>query len=558
MLESDDRRKDKAVTTIARWWRAKRCSGKAIYFNPNFNPVSRQHSEAFLLFLNNFSKIPKYLTYFQDQALLADLEQGNWGSERLKHPHVHFSAMNLFAAGKISWEQKATISDIVGTTQSFGRFIPFPILTPHGEFTLEAMKHLLPFLHKALRQDAQKKFSKAALNLFKHQVQQLPLSERYFFLFPQQRLVEEESSPSPHAPIRDDLMSFMETIPVIKAKFLKKIDDTILSYKGIVRLSFGAENILGRIEFGERNWWHVFPRLGQQSIDDIDSLSQRRIRPTSTPEAYALGLSERLENVHGVPHEYPDVVIHDEYHRKVLSILGEDVYCGIERIIKLTRETFGFKWSKDIWTLRDADLLNARMQLHTGKESTTWLFFQVLSATYTLNKLNQCDEETKEALEGKPILRDEKGLPRQIALVFVIDFVKNPQAWRQINIFREFISDDYYDNLIEYAQLLNNHGLFSPNMKSNVVKLMHFIENYQIDTLSQAMKRLQIFDKKPQVLEAYQAQRNNKQVFLGFVNKQPLVAQKSKTRWWDCLGKCCVSPVEEDSAPLAHTRRRGI
>ena len=561
-----------AGTKISQWWRARRSSGKAAVFNPGGN-----HSGAFRLFLNKHKNIPKRLTHFQDQALLEDIEKGVWDSKRFQNNNVHYSLMNLFAAGKIDWEQKATLSDIIETSRVYGRFIPFSILSAEGEFTEAAQTHLLPFLKKSMVYKGQEILSEEELGVFRKAIMQLPESERYFFLFPDQKLDEAGSSPSRHSGLRDNFVGsvFESGLSVIKAtnreygvnseeaalKFIaaaaeKKLEEffdsvttenhpNCLKYQGILKLSFGAENAFGIIDFGRQNWWRVVPRLGYQTIENIEELSQQQIRPTLSPESLHLGLVKEREHLHGMWHEYPEIMSHDDYHRKITAQIGKDVHGAVDRIILLAREIFGFRWSKDIWLLRDFDLSAQPRDLSLCsqddmKRYITRRFSDALQAPYLPNQLENCEEQIRKALQGSLIMMDEHQHPRQIALAFVIDLVRNPQIWNDLNILNDetYYSGSPYEKLIQIAKFLDKNGQFNDNMKENVIKFSHFIQNEsfvppklfgiwplsfgewdsELLSVKLALQNLRALDKEE--IDSYQSVRNNQRVFLGFIRQE--------------------------------------
>ena len=583
-----------AGTKISQWWRARRSSGKSVNFNPTGN-----HSQAFHLFLNNHKNIPKRLTHFQDQALLEDIKNGDWHSERFQKSNVHYSLMNLFAARKIDWQQKATLSDIIETSRVYGRFIPHCILTEAGEFTEQARTHLLPFLKKSVVFEGQEAFSEDELDDFRKSVMTLPLSERFFFIFPEQKLNEQGSSPSRHSLLRDTFihrlfdagLSVIRTMRRQSAKVSQKafleyknavennIDEywqTIttdshaanLKYEGIVKLSCGAENALGLIDAGLKNWWWMVPRLGKQTIDDIDQLSQHKIRPTLAPESMHLGLVHAREHLHGGWHEYPEIVAHDDFHRKGTAMLGDDIHQGVERIITLARETFGYKWSKDIWLLRDFELYmeNRDLKAIDQKEETAYRFASTFFSPYSSDHLENCEEETKEKLKYGHFMMDENKHPRQMALVFVIDLIRNPQVWDEFNILgdEKYYLGLSYEKLIQMAKYLNNKGIFGDSMKDNVIKFSHFIENESfVPTISEdeflpfglwdssdpgiALALEKIKDLETADFEPF---RDNKRVFLGFrrigenvmsPTLDPKASKKNKRCYLSSSNSCMTS-----------------
>jgi hypothetical protein len=533
--DHNQKEKSKAATKIAQWWRKIRSSGKVISFNPNGN-----HSAPFHLFLNHKTDVPKQLTYHQDEALLKVIQSGDWKSERFKTDAVYASLTNLFASGKITWEQHATCCDIVETQRVYGKSIAYPILTAEGEFTKKAKKYLLPFLKKNVVAPHLSEFSHDEITHFKKLISALPLSERFFFVFPEQKFDRGGSSPSRQSELRSTFIAMADAMQVIRA--LKRTMNILfylsstMQYQGILKLSFGAENALGLTEHGPNNWWKMVPRVGKQTIDDIDDLSKDHVRPTRSPISRQLGIEQESEMIHSAMEEYPEIVAHDDYHRKTIALLGENVHQGVERIINIARTTFGFKWSKDIWLLRDFDLtsasLFARMSLSAltldKQQYTSRLFGAALNSVYIPNQLENCTPAVQSALDGKAIMLDPQGNPNQIALAFVIDLVRNPKEWEAIHIVANEIENDKYAHLISMAKNLNELGIFTDDMKANVIKFDHFVKSRASvdlmlkdwgDTEVQNTVKLHFLPFHEKELKRYCAKRNNKEVFLGFVKE---------------------------------------
>lgn len=497
---------------------------------------SADHDGGFEVYLNGHQNIPPSSPQ-RDQALLIAIEQGQWGSELFEDEKTHLSALQLFLSGKIHWSQKATISDVIETQRVYGLMIPCPILTKEGDFTQDAQCFLHPFLFKGMDKIP---LNDQELAKFKALIQALPLSERFFFLYPEQEKDIRGSRPSPHNKIRDEIASgdypFLRLLNVEDFRNKKHPDKnpntSKLCYCGVIRLSFGAENALGLVDVGIDAWYALIPRMGaRQDIDDVERLALLQARLTISGESRVLGLADDLEDIHDVKVPYPDLLSHDDFHRKAYSAFPPNVRKAIEKIINNTREMFRFYWSADIWLLRDSPFFGvveeAKSQIASAKseeERTTRLLDSLLHSLYSSYQTRNCSASLQKALDGSLILFDEKLNPKQIVCYFIVDLAMNPSAWRQFNISdNEDYYQDPYPDLIACAKFLKNNGLFTHNMKANILKFecvtQHIRNDYSPPTtmMGAGFEKLKEID---QHLDEYVSQRNNTLLYLGFSRKK--------------------------------------
>lgn len=441
------------------------------------------------------------------------------------------------------------MSDIIETAQVYGNFIAYPILNEEGELSLDAEKYLKHYLYTPF---SRKPLSPAQMVTFKKLVLALPLSERYFFIF-QQKLDENGSSPALHSLLREQLSDVGPSIirflnlssREIEEEDLEKLysydnpdlDRLLrevtsknhpiqLGYEGILKLSYGGENALGLARFDIDNWVALIPRLGTQTIEDVDYYGMRKSRVTVSGESRLLGFAESKEKVHGVKTVFPDSMAHDEYHRKAKALIGDNVDRGIERIIQQARKVFRYKWSKDLWILRDCDFGAGLQTMACGElgagttEEVTRLFANTLMEDYLYNQLENCTPELSEKLTT--IMFDENKQPRQLALMIVIDLVRNPEIWKNFQITAtENYYKDPYPQLITLAKFLNARDVFNENMKNNILKFQCFIEYQSIKVASSLLGVLQLslekFNEIEKNSDQYQPYRNNNRAFLGFI-----------------------------------------
>jgi len=582
---AQEAKREKAGEKIAHWWRVLRNSGKRVPVNPN-----GQHTQAFRTYLNG-KTVKKRLSFDTDQTLLNNIQAGNLNSTCFQEPDVQLSLLNLFASEQITWQQKATLSSILEGQGSFGAYQAYPIVNNEGDFTEEARRLLLPFLHKGFSDLPDNNLTAEQMDKFLALVSTLPVSERYFFVFPHQKTNGVDSSPSPNNIVRETASNLIINLP--GTKFLNKSSEGTnliaskvlpfrkVSYEGLLKLSFGAENALGLSGYNLEDWFALIPILGKPSIDDVDFLGHRYARPMISSDSISLGLLDRSPETHGSPSVLSDVEAHDLYHRYLASAIGKHVHQGVERIIQITREIFGFRWSKNTWLLRDFDLAGAIITKGVLSQSSpmmqnkyiTKCFLSALQQRYLSNQLENCTPEIKQSYTNEflmftPYKKNEAHsfFPHQMLLVFFIDLIRNQEIWEAYHIVP---NEDYFDlphkSILKMTQYFNKQGLFNHDMKGNVLKLEAFIktqppliqESSDISSyISNVFLRQMLFPPKYELWDApkadsqteilksetralsekveselpsYHACRDNRTVFLGFV-KPPKVKQASEEK----------------------------
>ncbi len=545
---------EQAVTIIANTWRHFSNSGKLLSFQV------KNHSPDFSDFLNA-QDIPYKMCYEQDQSYLESIKQADYdGIFEFdgENEDLRYSLVNLFYRQKITWEQKATFDFMIGAAQVYGQFSAYPILDFNvSDFSQESKKLLMPFMHNGFGFD---EFTPDKIAIFKEKIKALPVSERFFFVFHEQSMNEAGSTPSSHSILRE-YTSQMVNFPGVRllnanyspdnsyslhidynhnpdglSEINSRTHPRFLSYKGVLCFSYGVENALGQVAYGEENWCKMIPRLGKQTIDDVDYFTQKSARPTISSDSYFFKLIERKkERVHGALAEYPEVVAHDNAHRYIISFAGKNVRKAINRLIDNARQVFEIKWSKDIWIMRDLNLLdlaisrlrskynyhgNGYQSVESPKEYTTRLFSSCLLSHYPIEEV-----EKNRELRSAHVMTDQFGVPRQMLLLTLLDLIQNPEKWDKFDIVN---NPEYFDGphqaWLLMANYLKDKHLLSADMKSNIIKLEYFIKNYynqeksldQLDSDEFISRLKKEFKGLENTLYRYNVQRDNKSFFLGF------------------------------------------
>jgi hypothetical protein len=523
--------REKAALKIAQFWHQKRSSFKLISVNINGN-----HPDSFFAFLNN-KAIKKPLSHFTDNRVLKALQNGNWQDPIFAEhfERAQASATNLFAANKITWQQHATVGDITQTAQVFGHHEAYPILTTDGkDFSPKAKEYLLQFLVHHINRHTEENFNDDELTLFKNLILCLPTSERFFFVFPEQRRLDYKEMPSPTNDIREDL----KHPPYFRALKIPGGND----YQGVVKLSYGADNAHGLVSHLD-DWAALLPRLGTQTIDDIEYYSSKGARPTESADSIRLGFIKNREKVHGKLCDFTEFFAHDHYHRTTMSLLGKEVSKAIARVIDITRKVFGFKWSKDLWLLTDANFvaktvakeIKGSAKYFNKSFFATKLFSDCLVQEYGIFAIESCDEDTRDDLYRSQMMF-RNGSPRHMAQLLIIDLVMNAPLWREkynIDVEHEFAFDRHYQPYIKIAKILKGKNIFGNDIKGNILKfdlVLKEINIYKFDAerVSTVLRKMkpQLQNIKP---DDYEAKRDNKTVFLGFAKKSQPPVKKEET-----------------------------
>ncbi len=472
-----DNEKSEAATKIASWWREFRNSKKMTNFNPN-----GAHPNEFYTLLSGHNDIKRKFDHDNDIVLLEELNTNPWQSNRFRNPETHYNALNLFATGKISWQQKATLSLIIDTAQVFGEFEAIALLNEEGNDFSEKAKPLIkdyiryfPIHTISPFYDPSNGFlTPEETRLLFALVLQLPKSEQFIFHFKEQHGNDLNPNGSPSADVN------------ARFSYARLLNRSSLGYQGVLFFSHGIRNAIGLSHYGVEDWVPIIPRLGLQTIDDVETIGKKGGRLTISAESHKLGLVGAKVNVHGTMLESPDQFVHDEFHSLVASILGNKVLKAIDTLIEQTRSYFGVRWSKDIWILRDGDL--SKLQTHARDiknktpEYTTRFFSSCIDFKYASTQLDNCPQEVQKLVARRPLLLGTDGFPSQIILNFALDLVLNQEKWSNLHILAEeklytgvmcrLISMVKYLKVLDIFKEHNEH-----NAKAHILMFDYFVRS---------------------------------------------------------------------------------
>ncbi len=536
-----------AGTKIAAWWKLWRSSKRFSTFNPQ-----GAHPDQFHTLLNGKTNIKRKFDHDGDQKLLRELESNPWKSDLFRNPDTHYNALNLFASGKITWQQKATLSLVIEICQHFDRYEAIELLNKEGtDFSEEAMplvKNYIryfpihtsnPFIAPCngfLTEEETKRL--IAL------VHELPKSEQFIFAFREQRNNAEFPEGFPSKDVR------------ARYQYARLLNRDGPDYQGILFFSHGIRDAIGLAHYGIKDWVPLIPRLGMQSIEDVEALSKKGARVAISAESRMLGLTKDQVSIHGSMVIYPDQFSHDEYHSCIASILGSEVLHALDAVIELTRAHFGIRWSKDIWNLRDADLSTLQtFNRNIADKSPAYitdLFATSLNHRYGNDLLSSCRDEMKD-LYNRPILLGKDRYPSQILLNFALDLVINSKKWLDLSILDdEKLYPGVMCRLIKMVKYLKTTMMLSEHTidtsKANILMLDYFVRSYgpcyridpdefEVEIIWNEWKEPQsppteLFCKMKQIAEdaeVYLPTVKNKQLLFGFIKSEEAVKKREES-----------------------------
>ncbi|VVC75841.1 hypothetical protein AQUSIP_11380 [Aquicella siphonis] len=402
------------------------------------------------------------------ESLFAALNKLAWDDQIFSSDMLPAAARTLYQSGRISFHQFCTILERRQTFPDFPHIKTYRILDENGEFTREAVRYFLPMLlsHRFLRPlDANE------LKKLKLLIAALPESEQTFYTTSQGKL-ENES-----------LDSLARNLLISGALHVDA------QTSELVHASTGVFDAIGIVRFGFDNYIRPVHRLCEQGIDDIDNGVRRfaRITAISYPGTVA------YKDIHGFPDVTPfEATAHDKYHSMVMSAIPNPVLFAVWRLIDLARNHGGHKWSKEIWTWVDCELVHcvsnhkkiAKTEMNSCE--TTELFCE------TLKKGNNTFFQV-----GKYSSLIIKNVATPAFIFMLIDMIKNKAEWAAFNINPEFLVQEFkyhYDRIKEIYQFIKDDQPLVQALKCQVY--------FYLLTDSSIKQPLAVFEKNSRLIDA--------------------------------------------------------
>ncbi|MFT4058159.1 MAG: hypothetical protein QM652_01275 [Legionella sp.] len=350
-LENKHQAYELAAKKIQRYYRQ---FNEEHHYYTKVNPKG-SHSSLFLYFLNpqKEKKVNKLIEPTLQKQLLEKLEKGD-----LKNiPSYKYTlavALALYDSNKISMQQFFTILERYQLCE-IHRILPientYPILDAHGQFTQEAKNYLLPHFTQDHTRRSPRDFinrqlkTKEDMEAFRLLLLKLPKSEQTFNLIKGEGFKQLNSL---DININEGRLAF----ELAKRQTISHDPDT----HQVIHLSFGARDALGMAEYGD-HYAPIFPRLNEQSINDIEHGVRHGIRPSAMFFPHTIPYKnihdyEAMTNFEATEHDY--------YHAQGLSSLDPEVRKALLFTVDSLRSYINSKWSKEIWLLIDADFLHLK------------------------------------------------------------------------------------------------------------------------------------------------------------------------------------------------------
>ncbi len=225
---------------------------------------------------------------------------------------------------------------------------------------------------------------------FMNEIRKKPKSEWYFFIFSDDKNLD----------VTDDLVSSAAALRIINCDVdtqnsalvsrSKKSKDTHRYLKPVKRilttLSAGAIGVLTELRYGAHGKF-IFPRLGEQSIDEMDLSIQRygRYCAVSYP-----GI-ENAKTFHHVKAKSFYLSLHDKLHIQIASTIANPLYEAWLSAINLVREKTKIHWSKEIWNCLDMEFIEFvkytdKQRDDPSNHKITEDFLKLLSASVATEK----------------------------------------------------------------------------------------------------------------------------------------------------------------------------
>lgn len=370
-------------------------------------------------------KIRKSLGKFKLIRLFSALDKGNWKDSIFEDPLLPQLSASLFASGKITQQQNATILERVQNLKDSEHIQTFPILDDKGEFTHEAKTILIPSFHFRLFSA----LNAEQLNEFKLLIAARPKSEQMFYItkgdmYAQEMKTKEEKKQAPS----------LGSVLIKLAAINQTGEDNNLN---LLHLSAGARDALGIARFGLRNYVKMFPSLGPKNINEIEAgvRKQKRWGALSYPETVPWEDIHEYKNVTNLEATY-----HDIYHSNIMSTFSKEMQECFLLLVEAVRGVTGTNlktiWSKEIWDWIDCEFslfLKENKYIPTEKfrkntlsitESTQLFIDALLSGSRKKDpKKNYLVANIEDIEYITPL-----------GTIFLLDILQNENKWKEKNI----------------------------------------------------------------------------------------------------------------------------
>lgn len=365
-------------------------------------PVTKEaiDTESFRYFVNgHYDRIEQSFNPEKLALLEKNIFHGNWQHPIFKTKDLPQLALTLYKENKISHFQFESILEYIQVRNDEHRSeIKFiKILDDNGDFSSDALQLLSQFT------PAEK------LMAFKEMIKTLPISEQFIYLT---------------AFNHDGYDARDGGLGVAVANFRNGLGSILASDQQIVHFPAGLRHAIGEWEYGKKNYFPPFARLGKQTKEDVENGERKGVRVMSISYPGTVP----YDDIHGDKHATRfEATIHDIYHSQVMSSSSSGMRAALFHLIDLIRTQTGITWSKEIWEWVDSGV-SMRLRPNYRK------FGDFLSKPESKGPWESEDSFYilfKSELQKWDKSLSRTGLVSALSAIAFVDRMKNPALWEE-------------------------------------------------------------------------------------------------------------------------------
>lgn len=421
---------DQAARIIQQQWRKIRETDKTIAVR-----AGKKHKKQFHYFLNQ-TQPKKSLNKTKLAALQHALKMGDWNNPVFADEQLEQLAMSLLASDRMTDQQMFTILERQAITRYTQIIETCPLLDSENCFTeraLHIIQRKLPHSIIPLNWSDESNWSSNPnskmlpedLESLRLLIAALPKSEQIIYITNHNHLLTNDT----------------ENSTIANSTLIRNIYHYDPIHEHLAFPSAGLRDALGVLYFGLDDYVRPYPRLGIQTREDIEFGVANRMRPAV---ANYPGI-KAYENIHGAKNISDFIaLLHDYYHAAVSSSIPQKMHKTMDHFIKIIRETFGMKWSKETWTWIDRELYEFSEKFsrygyvdadQLTNQKFTELFCKLIFAEYNRG-------QAYEELMGTYFFQHNQISTAGLAIL--IDMAKNPDQWKtQFNLDPIYLLDPF-------------------------------------------------------------------------------------------------------------------
>lgn len=384
------------------------------------------------------------------------LAKGDWNHSIFSHENTPYAALSLYQAQEITYHQLCTLLERRQILEDFPLINTYPILDENNEFTQEARQFLLAALYQS---NQLKNLTSEQEYQLKKLVAALPLSERYFYTTSIGKFNDKDDNS-----LGKSIIESGDVCALIK--------DTCAQQ--LVHTSTGFFDAFGLTKFGLNEYTRPLYQLGVQGIDDIEKGVKSFVRFAALNFP---GTASYKGNIHNYDKlTFLEVTAHDKYHAMLMSAVPKPIVHAFWHIIDVLRNTTGNKWSKEIWTFVDCEIIFCIS--HYMSRSLNKLSDKEMTDLFC-NGIRLANGEISEKYCSL-VLKNEI-TPAFISII--LDMHKHPEIWAEYQINPLYFTDkfrEYYDTLGEIYSFIKDDDSSLQVFKCQLYFTHKFFDNENV------------------------------------------------------------------------------